>query len=108
LVGYIQKKITSGRGYINVFEIKEKKACDSIHKYMGEFVYDIEAAAGLIRKMCPIPKGRYHVHNLQLNYEKISLQTFPFGNLRITMAIQDDKNRKNLSCLEVEIENRNN
>ncbi|KAF2901793.1 hypothetical protein ILUMI_04389, partial [Ignelater luminosus] len=89
---FIQKKLTSGGDYINVFEIKGKKACNSLHKYMGEFMYDIEAAAGLIRGMCPVREGKYHVHNVELDYEKTTLQTFPFGNLRITMTTHDDKN----------------
>lgn len=54
--GTLQKKLTFGNGYVNLFEAKEKKSCSTFHRYMGEFMYDFETAVGLIRGMCPIPK----------------------------------------------------
>ncbi|KAF2892333.1 hypothetical protein ILUMI_13840, partial [Ignelater luminosus] len=45
-----------GKDYVYLFSINEKKSCDAMHKYLGEFVYDVERRIGLIPGACPIPK----------------------------------------------------
>ncbi|KAF2894455.1 hypothetical protein ILUMI_11717 [Ignelater luminosus] len=49
-------EILAGKNYVYLFTIRENKACDALHKYLGEFVYAIERAMGLIPRTCPIPK----------------------------------------------------
>ncbi|KAF2893515.1 hypothetical protein ILUMI_12661, partial [Ignelater luminosus] len=45
-----------GKDYVYVFTVRENKACDAIHKYLGEFLYTIERGVGIIPRTCPIPK----------------------------------------------------
>ncbi|KAF2898619.1 hypothetical protein ILUMI_07565, partial [Ignelater luminosus] len=106
LLIHIKKRLPIGDGFMNLFVIREKKACNSVHNYLGEFIYDVERAAGLITRMCPVSKGRYTVRNLPLDFNKITLQTFPFGSLRFIIVVQDEKHNTNLTCLISDVENR--
>ncbi|KAF2881987.1 hypothetical protein ILUMI_24190, partial [Ignelater luminosus] len=101
-------EILAGKDYVYLFTIRENKACDALHKYLGEFVYTIERAIGLIPRACPIPKillqNNYHLHNLPIDADKITTAAnFPFGNLRITIDVLDSKNRC-VSCIEIKVE----
>ncbi|KAF2899436.1 hypothetical protein ILUMI_06745 [Ignelater luminosus] len=91
--------------YKHIFSFVERNLCVAIHKYMGEFVYEIERSAQLIPGRCPIPKGVHRIHNVPLNFDRISLQTFPFGKLRFTERAYDKQNRMVL-CLIIELDNR--
>ncbi|KAF2897823.1 hypothetical protein ILUMI_08353, partial [Ignelater luminosus] len=52
----VEVKMITGRNSVHLFDINEKKSCDALHKYMGEFIYEFERNDGLIPGMCPIPK----------------------------------------------------
>ncbi|KAF2890102.1 hypothetical protein ILUMI_16071 [Ignelater luminosus] len=81
---------------------KDIHTCTSMHKYFGEFVYDIERAAQLLPGLCPIPQGRY-ANNFLPDYHKINVQNIPFGSLRATEVAFDKDGI--ISCLVTEVEN---
>ncbi|KAF2899435.1 hypothetical protein ILUMI_06744 [Ignelater luminosus] len=91
--------------YRHLFSINEKNLCQALHKYMGELMYEIERNAGMPPRVCPIPKGTYHLHNYHLDFQKMALQTFPFGKLRFTEIGYDQQNNICL-CIIIEVDNR--
>ncbi|KAF2892531.1 hypothetical protein ILUMI_13646, partial [Ignelater luminosus] len=101
--GNASVKILAGNNYVYLFNIRENKACDAFHNYLGEFVYAIERAMGLIPRACPIPKNKYHFYNLPIDANKITTAiNFPFGNLRITIDILDRKDGF-IDCVIMEV-----
>ncbi|KAF2895562.1 hypothetical protein ILUMI_10616, partial [Ignelater luminosus] len=102
---HVAVDILTGRQYIHLLFINESKSCLAMHRYMGEFAYDLERRVGLIPGACPIPKGRYYVHDLLLDFDKITtISNFPFGNLRLTAYMYDSRT-KDVCCIRAEIEN---
>ncbi|KAF2889860.1 hypothetical protein ILUMI_16313 [Ignelater luminosus] len=95
-----------GKRYFYLFSFVEKDVCKAIHKYLGEFSYEIERSAGLVPGLCPIPQGRYHVHDVLLNFDRItmSLEAFPYGDLRFTTVVIDKTNRV-VACFIVTVKN---
>ncbi|XP_031355676.1 uncharacterized protein LOC116179995 [Photinus pyralis] len=92
--------------YAKLFTIRERNCCASMHKYMGEFAYALEQSAGIAPGVCPIPKRKYRARNHYLDFSKISLQTFPFGHLRLTIKVVDnDANSAVLFCITCYIDN---
>ncbi|KAF2891781.1 hypothetical protein ILUMI_14392 [Ignelater luminosus] len=90
----------TGKEYLYLFTIRENKTCGALHKYLGEFLYDIERGMGHIPRVCPIPKDTYHLYNLPIDGNKIATAAnFPFGNLRLTVHVLDNKNTE-VSCVE--------
>ncbi|KAF2899007.1 hypothetical protein ILUMI_07168, partial [Ignelater luminosus] len=105
----ISVEILAVKDYVYLFSVRENKACDAMHKYLGEFIYTVERAVGLIPRACPIPKillqNNYYFYNLPIDANKITTASnFPFGNLRITLDFLDGKNRC-ISCTEMKVEN---
>ncbi|KAF2900305.1 hypothetical protein ILUMI_05878, partial [Ignelater luminosus] len=80
----------------------EDDFCRMAQMYFGEFWYDLERAAAVLPRTCPIQRGNYHIMNHKLNFAKLKLQTFPFGRLRVTMLMQD-KSTKNVLCCSIGI-----
>lgn len=48
--------LLAGKNYVPVVAITEKKSCDALHKYLGEFAYDLERKMGILVGACPIAK----------------------------------------------------
>ncbi|KAF2900306.1 hypothetical protein ILUMI_05879 [Ignelater luminosus] len=93
----IEAKLKRSR-WVHLFTV-EDDFCRVIQMYIGEFWYEIQRAAAVAPRTCPIPRGNYHVVNHKLNFEKLKLQTFPFGRLRVTMITRDKYTKNVLSCL---------
>ncbi|KAF5287296.1 hypothetical protein FQR65_LT02169 [Abscondita terminalis] len=97
----------NGRTYTPLFQIRDKSACKTANKYLGEFWYDILRAAQIIPGLCPIPKKRYRASMHYLDYSKISLQTFPFGKLKFGIKVMPNDNPDYvILCNEFYIENK--
>ncbi|KAF2887809.1 hypothetical protein ILUMI_18364, partial [Ignelater luminosus] len=45
---------TIGTHFTKIFSIRENNFCKATNKYMGEFWYDLERAAQITPKTCPI------------------------------------------------------
>ncbi|KAF2885150.1 hypothetical protein ILUMI_21026 [Ignelater luminosus] len=96
----------TGKRYINLFQIREKNICKAASMYLSEFWYEIVRRSGLQPGVCPIPAGRLHCDHAALHFNRMALQTFPFGDLRFTINTVDNRNPKNiLMCFLMEVEN---
>ncbi|KAF2884534.1 hypothetical protein ILUMI_21650 [Ignelater luminosus] len=100
----IQSRVT-GETFMELFVIREKNLCKAANIYLGEFWYALERAFQMPVRSCPISAGRYHARRAKLDFDRITLQTFPFGRLRFIMGAIDHKSRQNIWCLLVEVDN---
>ncbi|KAF2897822.1 hypothetical protein ILUMI_08352 [Ignelater luminosus] len=98
--------ILIGRRFTHLLNITENKSCTALHKYLGEFFYDLERNAQLIPGICPLSEGKHYLHNFYVDFNKATtLVNFPFGYLRFKGNMCDNKH-KVLTCLVMELENR--
>ncbi|KAF2887278.1 hypothetical protein ILUMI_18895, partial [Ignelater luminosus] len=90
-----------------LFPINEE-FCKFTDKYLRQFFYDMETAVGIIPKSCPIPKGTYHALNYTMNFRTLKLQTFPFGDMKLTVSGVTKHSRKELWSYVVLLSNKQN
>ncbi|KAF5287295.1 hypothetical protein FQR65_LT02168 [Abscondita terminalis] len=94
--------------YVELFTMKDKHFCTFTNKYAGQFWYDMQRSMQVMPGSCPVPKRRYQVRNHKLDYSRISLQTFPFGKLRLSIKLSENVNANLILCIRMIIENNRN
>ncbi|KAF2900307.1 hypothetical protein ILUMI_05880 [Ignelater luminosus] len=83
----------------------EDDFCHTFNTYVGQLFYDMERAAGILPGTCPMPKGNYHIVNFTLDYQKLKLQSFPFGKMKYLLECSDKTTKAVTSCLNIVIVN---
>lgn len=87
----------------HLITIKES-LCDAVNKFMGEFMHDMQEAAGLARGACPIPPGDYQIKDHPLNFEKFKFKRIPDGEFRVIVTLKDTTTNEILNCHTVEFD----
>ncbi|KAF2905815.1 hypothetical protein ILUMI_00351, partial [Ignelater luminosus] len=90
---------------VPLFEIHEKNFCKAMNKYVGELWYAMQRAMQVPGGVCPIRANHYHMHHHYLDFSRMTLQTFPFGTLRITVHAKDKTRNQMIFCSIVVVEN---
>ncbi|KAF5287294.1 hypothetical protein FQR65_LT02167 [Abscondita terminalis] len=96
----------NGQQYIPLTNIYDKNFCVVCKKYGGEFFYDFQRAMQVNPGTCPMTKRHYRVRNYKMDFSKISLQTFPFGKLRMTVNVIENANQNVVFCFRANVENK--
>ncbi|XP_008198252.1 uncharacterized protein LOC103314317 [Tribolium castaneum] len=87
--------------YEHLITIKEN-LCDAVNKYMGEFMHDIQEAAGLERGKCPVPPGDYKIKDHTLDFQKFKFKKIPDGEFLVKVSLLDAKTNETLNCHNLE------
>ncbi|KAF2888464.1 hypothetical protein ILUMI_17709 [Ignelater luminosus] len=90
--------------WFHIFTI-EDGICRIFDRFLGQLIYDMERAIGILPKSCPIPRGSYHAVNYSMNFQTLRLQTFPFGKIRVKANGVDRPKKDKLWCFNIIIIN---
>ncbi|CAH1374836.1 unnamed protein product [Tenebrio molitor] len=113
--GSLSSKVPLGNNILDVAEVYSKEngkyehlitlkegLCDAVNKYMGDFMHDIQEAAGLERGVCPVPAGDYKISDHTLDFQKFKFKKIPDGDFRVQVTLLDQTTNETLHCHNVE------
>ncbi|KAF2886323.1 hypothetical protein ILUMI_19852, partial [Ignelater luminosus] len=79
----------------------EETLCKLFDIFLGQLMYDIERALGIIPKSCPVPRGVFHAVNHTVDFRTLKLQTFPYGTIRFLANGIEKQSKENLFNLGI-------
>ncbi|KAF2886639.1 hypothetical protein ILUMI_19534 [Ignelater luminosus] len=85
--------------------VLDEDLCKLFDLFLGQLIYDMQRALGILPKSCPLPRGTFHAVNHTIDSKTLKLQTFPYGNIRFRVSGIEKQSKESLFKLGIIIKN---